>query len=400
MDMARNDATRTHRTDGFAGWSLAVLTGGSPPTSVLMTGLLLTVSWSIALRLGSEGGGAQWFLVPILYAAVALGSVGAGLTALLAALLGGPLLPADVVTAMPQQPAVWLARAALFVILGQAAATVVHRRRDLKRRLEPYEEVTRRRDREAAEILELIREDRLAVYFQPIVELGTGRIVGMESLARFPLEEEQNPEAWFRRAWAAGVGPDLEIAALKKAVDLGGEVPPAAYQAVNLSPEILISGRFQDLLAALPWTRLVVEITEHLEIGDYRRLAKPIADIRALGGRLAIDDVGAGFASLRHVLSLSPDIIKLDRSLSHGIDLNQPRAALARGLVACADELGATVVAEGIETPEDARGLQRVGAHCGQGYLFGRPTALDHRRVVRVPEVEPSTDDAPRAEGT
>jgi EAL domain-containing protein (putative c-di-GMP-specific phosphodiesterase class I) len=397
MDMARNDAATIHRTNGFAGWSVDVLTGGSPATSVLVTGLLLTLSWSIALRLGSEGGGAQWFLVPILYAAVALGSVGAGLAALLAALLGGPLLPADVATAVPQQPALWLARGALFVALGQVAAILVHRRRDLKRRLEPYEEVARRRDREAAEILELIREDRLAVYFQPIVDLGTGRIVGMESLARFPLEEEQNPEPWFRRAWAAGVGPDLEIAALKKAVDLSGDLPRPAYQAVNLSPEILISGRFQDLLATLPWTRLVVEITEHLEIGDYQRLARPIAAIRARGGRLAIDDVGAGFASLQHVLSLSPDIIKLDRSLSHGIELNQPRAALARGLVACAEELGATVVAEGIETPEDARGLRRVGAHCGQGYLFGRPAALEHRRVVRVPEVQPSTDEAHRA---
>jgi EAL domain-containing protein (putative c-di-GMP-specific phosphodiesterase class I) len=185
------------------------------------------------------------------------------------------------------------------------------------------------------------------------------------------------------------VGPDLEIAALRKAVAAGRQLPPTTYQAVNLSPEILLSGRFEELIGSLPWPRLVVEITEHLEIDDYRRLAPPIAEIRARGGRLAIDDVGAGFSSLRHVLSLSPDIIKLDPSLSHGLDFSLPRAALARGLVACAEELGATVVAEGIETAEDARGLRRVGAHCGQGFLFGRPTALGHGPVVRVPDVRP-----------
>jgi EAL domain-containing protein (putative c-di-GMP-specific phosphodiesterase class I) len=397
MDMATRNGIRTRWTDGFSGWSWDVLTGGTPPTAMVVTGLLVTLAWSIALRLGSQGGGAQWFIVPVLYAAVALGSRGAALTALLAALLGGPLLPADVATAAPQSLAEWLARAALFLALGQGAAALADRRRDLKRRLAPYEEVAQRRDREAAQVLELIREDRLVVHFQPIVELGTGRVVGMESLARFPHEREQDPERWFELAWAAGVGPDLEIAALTKAVDMGRRLPPAAYQAVNLSPEVLLSRRFQDLLATLPWNRLVVEVTEHLEIGDYRRLAGPIAEIRARGGRLAIDDVGAGFASLRHVLSLSPDIIKLDGSLSRGIDLSHPRAALARGLVACAEELGATVVAEGIETAEDARGLRQVGAHCAQGYLFGRPAALGRPRVVHVPEAAPSTGHLRRA---
>jgi EAL domain-containing protein (putative c-di-GMP-specific phosphodiesterase class I) len=389
MDLIRGDARRS------SGSGLAVLRTGDLGTSVLVTGLLLVLAWSIALRLGSQGGGAQWFFVPILFAAAALGSVGTAATALLGGLLGGPLLPADVGTAVAQEPVVWLTRTALFVAVGGFAATWVDRRRDLTRRLVPYQDLVTRRDAEAAEILTLIREDRLAVYFQPIVELETGRILGMESLARFPLEREQAPERWFRRAWAAGVGPELEIAAVRKAVDLGWGLPKTAYQSVNLSPEVLISGRFEELLTELPWTRLVVEITEHLQIEDYQRLATPIGEIRARGGRLAIDDVGAGFASLRHVLSLSPDIIKLDRSLSHGLELSLPRAALARGLVACAHELGATVVAEGIETPEDVRGLQRVGATCGQGYLFGRPSALDGRRVVHVPEAEPTGVDRP-----
>jgi EAL domain-containing protein (putative c-di-GMP-specific phosphodiesterase class I) len=292
-------------------------------------------------------------------------------------------------TAVAQEPQVWLLRGLLFVVAGQVTSLLVHHRRELERRLEPYEQVARRRHAEAAAIQALIEQDRLAVYFQPIVELGTGRITGMESLTRFPLEPDQAPESWFQRAWAAGVGPDLEIAAVRKAVDLGEVLPRAAYQSLNLSPQILASQRFEELLAELPWSRLVVEITEHLEVEDYRRLAAPVTEIRARGGRLAIDDVGAGYSSLRHVVSLSPDFIKLDRSLAHGLDLSLPRAALARGLVACAEELGARVVAEGIETPEDLVALKEVGAHCGQGFLFGRPAPAGRWHSIRVPEADP-----------
>jgi EAL domain-containing protein (putative c-di-GMP-specific phosphodiesterase class I) len=387
MDMAHTGATRTDRPSFFSSVSsrMPAFPHGQLGSS-LLTGLLLVVSWAIALRMGSEGGGANWFFVPILYAAASLGTAGAAVAALLASILGGPLLPTDAATPGAQDLAVWVGRTALFFSAGLFGAVWIHGRREL-RRLGPYVEAARKRDAEASQIMDLIREGRLAVYFQPIVDLETGRIMGMESLARFPMEREQSPEPWFRRAWAAGVGPDLEIAAVRTAVRSGWVLPRGAYQAINLSPEILISGRFEELLNTLPWERLVVEITEHLEIGDYQRLVRPIEQIRARGGRLAIDDVGAGFASLRHVLSLSPDIIKLDTSLSHDLDLNQPRAALARGLVACAEELGATVVGEGVETVEDARGLRRVGAHCAQGYLFGRPAALD-RPTVRVPEAE------------
>lgn len=400
-NMAMTPQFRTMRLDRVRARGLEILTGRSRSTSWLVLGLLLVLSWTIGLHVGSQAGGAQWFFAPIVFAALALGPSEAALAALLAALLAGPLLPAEVRSVAAQEPQVWLLRGTLFLAAGQVVSALVHRRKDLERRLEPYEETLRHREAEAAEIRAVIEEDRLAVYFQPIIELGTGRITGMESLARFPMEGDTQPARWFKRAWAAGVGPDLEIAAVRKAVELGWSLPKTAYQSVNLSPQILASGRFRELLDELPWTRLVVEITEHLEIEDYQRLAKPIAEIRARGGRLAIDDVGAGYASLRLVLSLSPDIIKLDTSLSHGLDLSLPRAALARGLVACAEELGARVVAEGIENREEARALQRIGAHCGQGYLFGRPAPLGHRIVVQVPEADSPQREAPsRAEPT
>jgi EAL domain-containing protein (putative c-di-GMP-specific phosphodiesterase class I) len=370
-------------------WGGELLRGRSPASARVVVGLLLTLAWTIGLQLGTLGGGAQWLFAPVVFAGLTLSPGEAALTSILAALLAGPLLPADVRTAVAQEPQVWLLRGLLFVVAGQVTSLLVHHRRELERRLEPYEQVARRRHAEAAAIQALIEQDRLAVYFQPIVELGTGRITGMESLTRFPLEPDQAPESWFQRAWAAGVGPDLEIAAVRKAVDLGEVLPRAAYQSLNLSPQILASQRFEELLAELPWSRLVVEITEHLEVEDYRRLAAPVTEIRARGGRLAIDDVGAGYSSLRHVVSLSPDFIKLDRSLAHGLDLSLPRAALARGLVACAEELGARVVAEGIETPEDLVALKEVGAHCGQGFLFGRPAPAGRWHSIRVPEADP-----------
>jgi EAL domain-containing protein (putative c-di-GMP-specific phosphodiesterase class I) len=371
-------------------WGGEFLEGRTPSTSRAVVGLLLVLAWTVGLQVGTLSGGAQLLFVPVVFAALTLSAGEAALTSVLAALLAGPLLPADVRTAVAQEPHIWLLRGLLFLVAGQVTSLLVHRRRELERRLEPYEQVARRRHAEAAAIQALIEEDRLAVYFQPIVELDTERITGMESLTRFPLEAEQAPESWFQRAWVAGVGPDLEIAAVRKAVDLGGILPRAAYQSLNLSPEILASKRFEELLDELPWSRLVVEITEHLEVEDYRRLAAPVAEIRARGGRLAIDDVGAGYSSLRHVVSLSPDFIKLDRSLAHGLDLSLPRAALARGLVACAEELGARVVGEGIETPEDLVALKGVGAHCGQGFLFGRPAPAGRWHTIRLPEAERS----------
>lgn len=371
-------------------WGGELLGGRTPTTSRAVVGLLLVLAWTTGLHVGTLSGGAQLLFVPVVFAALTLSAGEAALTSILAALLAGPLLPAEVRTAVAQEPQVWLLRGLLFLVAGQVTSSLVHRRRELERRLEPYEQVSRRRHAEAAVIHALIEQDRLAVYFQPIVELDTGRITGMESLTRFPLEPEQAPESWFQRAWVAGVGPDLEVAAVRKAVELGDVLPRAAYQSLNLSPEILASKGFEELLDELPWRRLVVEITEHLEVEDYRRLAGPVAEIRARGGRLAIDDVGAGYSSLRHVVSLSPDFIKLDRSLAHGLDLSLPRAALARGLVACAEELGARVVAEGIETPEDLVALKKVGAHCGQGFLFGRPAPAGRWRSIRLPEAERS----------
>jgi EAL domain-containing protein (putative c-di-GMP-specific phosphodiesterase class I) len=352
-------------------------------TATLLVCLLLLLCWSLGLRTGAQWGATHWFYIPILYAGIRFGAFGAAFTALAAALLAGPMLPADAVSGLPQELDFWLIRSAVFLLVGEIAAVLIHPAVAEEERLEPHMQLAAHRHEQAERIRHVIEEDRLAVHFQPIVELSTGRVVGMESLSRFP---QDSPEPWFATAWEVGLGPELEIAALCKAVDEGLGLPKGMFQAVNLSPEVLLSERFDDVIRSVPWIRLVVEMTEHVMVEDYQRLSQPLAEIRSRGGQIAIDDVGAGFASLRHVVSLSPDIVKLDVSLWRGVHMSQPRLTLARGVIACADELRAVVVAEGVERPEEAEALQGVGASYGQGFLFGHPAPLGPRRILYLPD--------------
>jgi EAL domain-containing protein (putative c-di-GMP-specific phosphodiesterase class I) len=135
------------------------------------------------------------------------------------------------------------------------------------------------------------------------------------------------------------------------------------------SPELI------DLLAASPG-RLVVEITEHEPVDDYDELADSLRPLRALGVRIAIDDAGAGYASLRHTLALAPDIVKVDISLTHSIDVDRGRRALASALISFADEMDMTIVAEGIETAAELATLRELGVRYGQGYHLAEPAAL------------------------
>jgi EAL domain-containing protein (putative c-di-GMP-specific phosphodiesterase class I) len=123
--------------------------------------------------------------------------------------------------------------------------------------------------------------------------------------------------------------------------------------------------------------RIVMELTEQVKVDDYPRLSSALTELRLMGVRLAIDDTGAGFASLAHILKLGPDIIKLDRELTCGIDHDPVRRALAAALVTFAAHTGADIIAEGIETAAELEVLQGLGIRYGQGYFLGRPTSVD-----------------------
>ncbi len=143
-----------------------------------------------------------------------------------------------------------------------------------------------------------------------------------------------------------------------------------------MSPGAVLAGLDQ-LGDDLPWDSIVLELTEHVPVEDYGVLNRALEPFRAAGARLAVDDTGAGFASLRHILDLHPDFIKLDIGIVRGLDRDPSRAAMAEMLVRFAARVGIRVVAEGIETESERASLVELGAEWGQGYLLGRPVIVD-----------------------
>lgn len=206
--------------------------------------------------------------------------------------------------------------------------------------------------------------------FQPIVELETRIVVGFEALTRF--DDGTRPDVRFAEARGVGLGPDFELATIRAALDGAARLPGDVFLSLNVSPEFVIAGdlRFRQLIegSARP---LVLELTEHVAIDDYRLVRNELAKLGDVG--LAVDDAGAGYASLRHILELRPTYAKLDISLVQGIDRDDVRQALAAGLQYFADKTGCGLIAEGVETPAEADVLQRMGVEFGQGHLFGRP---------------------------
>jgi PAS domain S-box-containing protein len=233
-----------------------------------------------------------------------------------------------------------------------------------------------RRERDRSRVGDVIARRALRPVFQPIMDSATGTVVGAEALSRFPDEAERSPDQWFSEAEAAGLGEQLELLAMSTALEAARQLPPDLYVSVNLSPTTLTSAELVGRLLAAPVdpARLVIEITEHASVADYGPLAERIGELRRLGLRIAVDDAGAGFASFRHILELTPDYIKLDRDLVDGIDTDPARRALVGAVVTFARDVGFTVIAEGVERPEELRTLQQLGVASVQGFLLGRPS--------------------------
>jgi EAL domain-containing protein (putative c-di-GMP-specific phosphodiesterase class I) len=216
-----------------------------------------------------------------------------------------------------------------------------------------------------------VLEMDLEMDLQPIVDLTSGRVVGVESLARFA--DRRPPDEHFAEARTRNGRLALELAAVRAGLARIGELPGDAYLTVNVSPETAATREFAVLLDDAPAARVVLELTEHAPVGDYETLETALAGLRARGMRVAIDDAGAGFASMRHVLALRPDVIKLDISITRGIDADPQRREFVRALVQFAHATGCSLVAEGIETREELAAVRSLGVACGQGFWLGRP---------------------------
>ena len=249
--------------------------------------------------------------------------------------------------------------------------------RDLSDQLQRQEIATSERLAKADRIDRVVEGKGRSIVYQPIVELDGHRAIGMEALARFVDDGEAWPiPRWFAEAAEVGMGTELELACNRAALADLAMIPSDRYVSINASYRIAESDGMIELLDAVDATRVVIEITEHEAVEDYGRLTQALQRVRERGSRVAIDDAGAGFASLRHILLIDPEIIKLDVSLTSGIDSDARRRALATALITFAEEMDIAVVAEGIENEREHAALQALGVRFGQGYFLGRPAPL------------------------
>ncbi|HUF59502.1 MAG TPA: EAL domain-containing protein [Actinomycetota bacterium] len=212
--------------------------------------------------------------------------------------------------------------------------------------------------------------------FHAIVDLETRQEIGVEALARFGSIPVKPPDRWFADATALELGLQLQLRTLKEALEALPKIPDGMFLAVNCSHVAASSPEFAERLDGVE-DRIVLEITEHEAIEDYGALAEALAPLRERGLRVAVDDVGAGYASLRHALQLAPDMVKMDISLTRGIDRDPGRRALATALISFAAETHMTIVAEGIETAGELHALRELGVRYGQGFYLARPAPLD-----------------------
>ena len=274
---------------------------------------------------------------------------------------------------------------ALMDVLASAAAVIIEpevrteeRRREISRRLGP-----------------ILAGGGPTVVLQPIVDLATGHRIGAEALSRFPGDWGRPPDVCFAEAHSIGLGHRLEILALQRAAALLGRVD--GYVAMNVSPATLLTPECGALLRRLPLPRIVLELSEHDPVEDYDALTAALAPLRAGGLRLAVDDVGAGFSSLRHIVVTAPDLIKVDRSIVTDVDTDPVLAKLIASLVEFGHGCGLHVVAEGVETAEEHVALRELGVDSGQGWHLGCPGPPEALAGVALPGSRAPHREVPQA---
>jgi EAL domain-containing protein (putative c-di-GMP-specific phosphodiesterase class I)/CheY-like chemotaxis protein len=256
---------------------------------------------------------------------------------------------------------------------GVAGGGVLH---GLMGQVHEASRVHRARATKRARIRRVLERRELDIVFQPIVALDSRAIVGYEALSRFAAEPHRGPDAWFAEAHEVGLGPELELLAIRLACERSHAVPEGMFMAVNVSPATTEYPDLLALLAGCAVDHVVLEVTEHARVEDYPRFRLAIARVRELGAQLAVDDAGAGFASLRHILELDAELIKLDGSLTRSLEADPRRRSLASALIEFGRESGASVLAEHIESELQLIELRRLGVDYGQGYHLGRPKPL------------------------
>lgn len=225
-------------------------------------------------------------------------------------------------------------------------------------------------------LTDAIARGEIAMAVQPVVDLRGGTIHAYEALARFALPGGLSTGETFALAERVGMREQLDLACFERALALLEQRPSGTRLAINVAGALLSQPHALALLAALPDEHardVVLEITEDALVRDYAALRGAVRPLLARGMRIAVDDMGAGYAGLRHAIDLHPAYLKLDRALVHGVDGDPKRAALVDALLRYAEHAGAHIVAEGVETEGELAALRRLGVPFAQGYLLARP---------------------------
>lgn len=224
----------------------------------------------------------------------------------------------------------------------------------------------------------------LSMAFQPIIDLSSGRIIAVEALARFNVTPLRPPNMWFADAREGGLGVELEMLAVERALEHLPSLPSGVAISINVGPETLVSAQLSHLLDGVHPHQVVLELTEHTAFDQYPQLSPALRALRRAGVRVAVDDAGSGRSRSTRMLALAPDLIKLDRELIFGIDLDPVRRALVTSLVAFASSTGAEVLAEGVETQAELEVVCALGVRYAQGYYLGRPAPLEVLELERA----------------
>lgn len=230
---------------------------------------------------------------------------------------------------------------------------------------------------DAALVRQTLEQGAYRTVFQPVYSLATGKVTGVEALTRFTLGTLDSPAWWFKEAHAAALGVELELATLQRALDTAVGLPEEISLSVNVSPAAVLDPRTIIALTRRQVHDLVVEITEQAPLHGHPQLRQAREKLRGMGIRVAVDDVVATRASVRHLLRLEPDEAKADLSLTAKLEGDRRSRFLARNLVRIAHRNGARVVAEGIETPSQLETWRHLGADAVQGFLLATPAPLE-----------------------
>jgi EAL domain-containing protein (putative c-di-GMP-specific phosphodiesterase class I)/CheY-like chemotaxis protein len=218
----------------------------------------------------------------------------------------------------------------------------------------------------------LLEEKDRATVFQPIVDLRSAGTIGLEALTRFVTEPLGGPRSWFQAAHAVGVGTELELAAAGSAVRHLKFLSSGLFLALNVSVPTLLAEGLADLLRR-HGERIVLEVPASALVHERALVEREVGHLRSIGVRIAADDV---VEADQNLLQMGPDYLKLDLSLTRGLDADPCARSRAEAIVALAREAGVPMIAEGVERTGQVEVLRAFGVRYAQGFLLGRPAPL------------------------